>query len=53
MALDESHGRLLIVNRNPPELLVLDTSSGKTLARVATCGDAAAVSLDDRHELLH
>ena len=46
MALDEAGGRLLIVDRHPPELLVLDTGSGKVVARLATCGDADDVFWD-------
>ena len=34
MALDEEHGRLLVVDRNPPELLVFDTTQGELVARL-------------------
>ena len=46
MALDEVHGRLLVVDRDPAELLVLDTSRGELVARLPTCGDADDVFLD-------
>ena len=46
MALDEAAGRLLVVERHPPELLVLDTASGEVAARLPTCGDADDVFLD-------
>jgi hypothetical protein len=46
MALDEMHGRLLVVDRDPPELLVLDTSRGELVARLPTCGDADDIFLD-------
>jgi DNA-binding beta-propeller fold protein YncE len=46
MALDEVHGRLLVVDRDPPELLVLDTSRGELVAHLPTCGDADDVFLD-------
>jgi DNA-binding beta-propeller fold protein YncE len=48
MALDEAHGRLLVVDRNPPELLVFDTGRGELVARLPTCGDADDVFLDTK-----
>jgi DNA-binding beta-propeller fold protein YncE len=50
MALDEAHGRLLVVDRNPPELLVFDTGRGELVARLPTCGDADDVFLDTKRE---
>ena len=50
MALDEAGGRLLVVGRSPPELLVLDTGSGRRVARLATCGDADDVFLDVKRQ---
>ena len=38
MALEEGAGRLWIVSREPPALLVLDTRSGGLLGRKPTCG---------------
>ena len=46
MALDEAGSRLLVVDRDPPELLVLDTSRGELMARLPTCGDADDVFVD-------
>jgi DNA-binding beta-propeller fold protein YncE len=40
MALDEETGRLFVACRRPPEVLVLDTGTGRTLARFACPGDA-------------
>ena len=40
MALDEGHGRLMVACRNPAKLLVIDTSSGKTVQSVECVGDA-------------
>src|SRR5262245_57214722 len=40
MALDDTHHRLFIGVRTPPLLLVLDTASGKEIARVPSVGDA-------------
>src|SRR4051812_9258669 len=53
MALDEAHGRLLVVDRNPPELLVFDTASGKVTARLPTCGDADDVFFDAKRERVY
>jgi hypothetical protein len=50
MTLDEAHGRLLVVDRNPPELLVFDTGRGELVARLPTCGDADDVFLDRKRE---
>jgi DNA-binding beta-propeller fold protein YncE len=40
MALDESDDRLFIACREPAELLVLDTASGKIVERIPCVGDA-------------
>jgi DNA-binding beta-propeller fold protein YncE len=53
MALDEAGGRLLVVDRNPPELLVLDTASGNTVARLPTCGDADDVFVDAKRDQVY
>ena len=53
MALDEAGGRLLIVDRNPPELLVFDTGSGERVARLATCGDADDVFWDAKRQRVY
>jgi DNA-binding beta-propeller fold protein YncE len=53
MALDEVHGRLLVVDRNPPELLVFDTGQGDLVARLPTCGDADDVFLDSMRERVY
>ena len=53
MALDEAHGRLLVVDRNPPELLVFDTASGEVVARRPTCGDADDVFFDAKRERVY
>lgn len=46
MALDEAHHRLFIVCRAPAELLVLDTNSGKILAKIPCVGHADDVWYD-------
>jgi hypothetical protein len=53
LALDEVHGRLLVVDRNPPELLVFDTGRGELVARLPTCGDADDVFLDTKRERVY
>jgi DNA-binding beta-propeller fold protein YncE len=40
MALDEANSRLFVACRKPPVVLVIDTKSGKTVARVDSPGDA-------------
>lgn len=40
MALDEAHHRLFVGTRKPAKLLVLDTQTGKTVANLASVGDA-------------
>lgn len=53
MALDEADGRLLIADRDPPELLVFDTGSGERVARLGTCGDADDVSWDAKRQRVY
>ena len=53
MALDEAGGRLLVVDRHPAELLVLDTGSGEVVARLPTCGDADDVFWDAKRERVY
>ena len=40
LALDDAHHRLFIGTRKPAKLLVLDTETGKTIANLASVGDA-------------
>lgn len=40
MALDEANHRLLVACRQPPEVWVFDTQSGKVVAKVSCAGDA-------------
>ncbi len=52
MALDEAHGRLFIVCRDPAELMVYDTKAGKEVASCRCVGDADDVFCDaQRHRL--
>ena len=52
MALDEVSGRLFVVYRSPPTLVVFDTAHGTALASLRTCGDADDVFYDrSRHRL--
>jgi hypothetical protein len=53
MALDEAGGRLLVVDRHPAELLILDTGSGEVVARLPTCGDADDVFLDAKRDRVY
>ena len=53
MALDEPDRRLIVATRAPAALIVLDTQSGRELARVASCGDADDVFYDARRRQLY
>ncbi|MFL5331819.1 MAG: YncE family protein [Geminicoccaceae bacterium] len=53
MALDEAGGRLLIVDRDPPELLAFDTGSGEPVARLPACGDADDVFFDAKRKRVY
>jgi hypothetical protein len=53
MALDETHHRLFVGVRTPPLLLVLDTASGKEMARVPTVGDVDDLFYDAPHRCLY
>jgi DNA-binding beta-propeller fold protein YncE len=46
MALDEKSHRLFVVCRTPARLLVFDTDSGKTVAKLPTVGDSDDVFYD-------
>lgn len=47
MAIDKPHHRLFVVCRRPAQLLVIDTSSGKTVAHLPVAGDADDVYYDE------
>jgi DNA-binding beta-propeller fold protein YncE len=52
MALDEKSKRLFVVCRTPARLIVFDTDSGKTVAKIPTVGDSDDLFFDpDRHRL--
>jgi hypothetical protein len=53
MALDDTHHRLFIGVRTPPLLLVLDTESGKEIARVPSVGDADYLFYDAPHRRIY
>lgn len=53
MALDEKDRRLFIVTRSPPEVLVLDTESGKIIARAPSVGHADDMWYDPAHKLIY
>jgi hypothetical protein len=53
MALDEAQHRLFVGTRTPPLLLVLDTESGKEMARVPSVGDADDLFYDAPHRRLY
>ena len=53
MALDESHHRLFVGVRTPPMLMVIDTESGKEIARVQSVGDADDLFYDAPHQRIY
>lgn len=53
MALDEKSHRLLVVARTPPQVLVLDTTSGKVIARVPCVGHADDMWYDATRRLIY
>jgi YVTN family beta-propeller protein len=53
MALDERGGRLFAVFRRPPRLGVLELSTGRLIAAVATCGDADDAFFDTRRQQVY
>jgi DNA-binding beta-propeller fold protein YncE len=53
MALDEANHRLFIGCRSPARLLVLDTTSGKTVAQVEISGDTDDVFYDAKRQRIY
>ena len=53
MALDEPGHRLVVATRDPAALLVLDTRTGKEMARTESCSDADDVFYDQRRRQLY
>jgi DNA-binding beta-propeller fold protein YncE len=53
MALDEADHRLFVGCRSPARLLVLDTTSGRTVAQVEISGDADDVFFDAKRNRLY
>jgi hypothetical protein len=53
MALDERGGRLFAVFRRPPRLAVIEMSTGRLIATVATCGDADDAFFDTRRQQVY
>jgi len=53
MALDEADHRLFVVTRYPAQLLVFDTSTGKTVQRVPAVGDCDDVFYDQNRKRIY
>ncbi len=53
IALDETNHRLFVGCRRPPILLVLDTATGKMIAKVDTGGDADDMSFDAANKCIY
>jgi YVTN family beta-propeller protein len=53
MALDEPDRRLFVGLRKPARMLVLDTESGRTIARVDACGDTDDLFYDQSNRSIY
>ena len=53
LALDETHHRLFVGFRKPAMLMIVDTESGKEIARVESVGDADDLFYDAQHRRLY
>ncbi len=53
MTFDETDHRLLVVTRQPPRLVVVDTQSGRTVASYSTVGDADDAFYDAAHKRVY
>ena len=53
IALDESRHRLFVGARHPAQLLVLDTATGKTVAKLDTNGDADDLFYDPANQRIY
>jgi DNA-binding beta-propeller fold protein YncE len=53
MALDEDDHRLFVVTRRPPLLIVLDTDTGKEVARVSVSGSCDDVYFDSARKRIY
>ena len=53
MALDEDNHRLFVVTRRPPFVMVLDTDSGKEIARVPVSGSCDDVYFDTERKRIY
>lgn len=53
MALDEDNHRLFVITRRPPLLMVLDTDTGKEVARVPVAGSCDDVYFDTERKRIY
>lgn len=53
MALDAGHGRMFVACRMPARLLMMNTTTGAVLGRIATVGDADDLFYDQARELVY
>src|SRR5215510_6579609 len=53
LALDEPNHRLFVGFRKPPMLMIIDTESGKEIARVQSVGDADDLFYDASHRRIY
>jgi len=53
LALDETNHRLFVGVRTPPMLMIVDTESGKEIARMKSVGDADDLFYDAQHRRIY
>jgi DNA-binding beta-propeller fold protein YncE len=53
MALDEDNHRLFVAYRQPSQLSVIDTDSGKSVAKLDVVGDADDIFYDDKNKQIY
>jgi YVTN family beta-propeller protein len=53
MAVDKANNRVLIVSRQPAELIAFSADDGAVVARLETCGDADDVFVDEKRQRIY
>ena len=53
MAIDKANNRVLVVSRQPAELIAFAADDGAIVARLKTCGDADDVFVDEKRQRIY
>jgi YVTN family beta-propeller protein len=53
MAIDKANNRVLVVSRQPAELIAFAADNGAIVARLKTCGDADDVFVDEKRQRIY